>query len=91
MELKLLKKQKDLIQLELIDIDDTLLYPLVYQLLKDENVEDASYTAGHPRLDNPVLTVKVKDGKPQSAVKKAARALASEFSSAREMVEKKLG
>jgi DNA-directed RNA polymerase subunit L len=91
MELKLLKKQKDLIQLELIGVDDTLLYPLIHQLLKDENVEDASYTAGHPKLDNPTLTVKVKDGKPQSALKRAARALASEFSSTRELIEKKLG
>jgi len=91
MELKLLKKQKDMIQLELIGGEDTLIYPLIHQLLEDENVEDASYTAGHPNLDNPVLTVKVKDGKPQSAIKKAARALASEFATAREFVEKKLG
>jgi DNA-directed RNA polymerase subunit L len=91
MELKLLKKQKDMIQLEIIGADDTLLYPLIHQLLVDENVEDASYTAGHPRFDNPVLIVKVKDGKPQSALKKAARALSSEFEGARELVEKKLG
>ena len=86
-----MKKQKDMIQLEIIGADDTLLYPLIHQLLVDENVEDASYTAGHPKLDSPVLTVKVKDGKPQSALKKAARALSSEFEGARELVEKKLG
>ncbi|MDH4123224.1 MAG: DNA-directed RNA polymerase subunit L [Thermoplasmata archaeon] len=91
MELKLLKKQKDMIQIELMNADDTLLYPLIHQLLLDDSVEDASYTSGHPRLDNAVLTVRVKDGKPQSALKKAARALASEYASAREIIEKKLG
>jgi len=91
MEFKLLKKQKDMIQLEVIGADDTLLFPLLHQLLKDENVEDCSYVSGHPKLDNPKLMVKVKDGKPQSALKKAAKALASEFASASEMIEKKLG
>jgi len=91
MELKLLKKQKNFMQLQLVDADETLLYPLVYQLLKDENVQDASYMVGHPDLDIPVLTVQVKDGKPQAALKKAVKALASEFSGAGEKIEKKLG
>lgn len=91
MELKLIKKQKDMIQLEIIGADDTLLFPLVHQLLKDENVEDCSYVSGHPQLDNPTLTVKVKDGKPQSALKKAAKALASEFAETSELIAKKLG
>jgi DNA-directed RNA polymerase subunit L len=91
MELRLLKKQKDMIQLEVIGADDTLLFPLVHQLQKDEAVEDCSYVSGHPKLDNPVLTVKVKDGKPQSALKKAAKALASEFAGASEQLAKKLG
>lgn len=91
MEIKLLKKQKDLIQLEIIGADDTMIFPLVHQLLKDENVEDCVYVAGHPKLDNPSLTVKVKDGKPQSALKKAAKALASEFTAASEQIAKKLG
>jgi len=91
MELKLLKKQKDIIQLEIIGADDTLLFPLVHLLLKDENVEDCSYVSGHPKLDNPTLTVKVKDGKPQSALKKAAKALASEFADTSELIAKKLG
>ena len=91
MELKLIKKQKDIIQLEIIGADDTMLFPLVHQLLKDENVEDCSYVSGHPKLDNPTLTVKVKDGKPQSALKKAAKALASEFTATSELIAKKLG
>ena len=91
MELKLIKKQKDIIQLEIIGADDTMLFPLVHQLLKDENVEDCSYVSGHPKLDNPTLTVKVKDGKPQAALKKAAKALASEFADTSELIAKKLG
>jgi len=91
MEIRLQKKQKDMIQLEIIGADDTMIFPLVHQLLKDENVEECSYVSGHPKLDNPVLTVKVKDGKPQSALKKAAKALASEFAGASEQLAKKLG
>jgi len=91
MEIRLLKKQKDMIQLEVIGADETMISPLVHQLLKDENVEDVSYVPGHPKLDNPTLMVKVKDGKPQSALKKAAKALASEFSGASEQIAKKLG
>lgn len=91
MELELINKEKNLIQLRIEGAEDTLLYPLIHQLLGDKNVEDASYVAGHPELDLPILTIKVKNGKPQAALKKAAKALTSEFASAREFIEEKLG
>jgi len=91
MDIELLNKEKNLIQLKIIGADDTLIYPLVHQLQQDENVEDASYVTGHPKLDVPVLTIKVKNGKPQAALKKAAKALSTEFTGAREQIEKKLG
>jgi DNA-directed RNA polymerase subunit L len=46
---------------------------------------------GHPQLDKPVLTVEVKEGKPQAALKKAAKSLANQFAEARQLVEKQLG
>jgi DNA-directed RNA polymerase subunit L len=91
MEFKLVEKKKDSIKVEVSDPDDTLIYPLIHELLQDKNVEDARYVTGHPQLDVPVLVVKVKDGKPQAAVKKAAKSLANQFLETRQLIEKQLG
>lgn len=90
MELKLLEKKKDSIKLEIQDPDETLIYPLIHELLQDKNVADARYITGHPQLDKPVLFVAVKEGKPQAALKKAAKSLANQFAEARQLVEKQL-
>jgi DNA-directed RNA polymerase subunit L len=34
---------------------------------------------GHPLLENPKLIVRVKEGKPQNALKRAAKALANKY------------
>jgi len=91
MELRLLEKKKDTIKVEIQDPDETLIYPLIHELLQDKNVEDAKYLTGHPQLDKPVLTVTVKDGKPQAALKKAAKALANQYLEAKQLIEKQLG
>jgi len=91
MEFTLLEKKKDSIKLEIKDTDDTLIYPLLHELLQDKNVVDARYVTGHPQLDRPTLTVEVKEGKPQAALKKAAKALSNQFLEARQLVEKQLG
>lgn len=91
MEFKLLDKTKNSIRLEVHDADETLIYPLIHELLQDKNVEEARYTTGHPQLDKAVLTVTVKEGKPQAAIKKAAKALANEYVEARQLIEKQLG
>ena len=91
MELKLVEKKKDLIRIEIDDADETLIYPLIHELMQDKNVEDARYSTGHPQLDKAVLTVMVKDGKPQAALKKAAKALANQYLEARQLMEKQLG
>lgn len=78
MELKLLNKTKDTIEIEVEGEDETLLYPLQQKLVQDESVEFATYIMGHPLLDQPKLVVKVREGKPQNALKRAAKALANE-------------
>jgi len=79
MELKLLNKSKDMMEIEVKGEDETLLYPLQQKLLQDESVEYATYIMGHPLLDHPKLVVKVKEGKPQNALKRAAKALANQY------------
>lgn len=91
MEFKLLEKKKDSIKVEIQDADETLIYPLIHELLQDKNVADARYVTGHPQLDKSTLVVEVKEGKPQAALKKAAKSLTNRFTEARELVEKQLG
>ncbi|HJX04258.1 MAG TPA: RpoL/Rpb11 RNA polymerase subunit family protein [Thermoplasmata archaeon] len=91
MEFRLLEKKKDTIKVEVHEADDTLIYPLLHELLQDKNVVDARYVTGHPQLDKSILIVEVKEGKPQAALKKAAKALANQFAEARQLIEKQLG
>jgi len=91
MEFKLIEKKKDSMKVEVYNAEETLIYPLIHELLQDKNVEDARYVTGHPQLDKAILIVKVKDGKPQAALKKAAKALSNQFLEARQLVEKQLG
>jgi DNA-directed RNA polymerase subunit L len=91
MEFKLIEKKKDTIKVEIKDADETLIYPLIHELLQDKNVVDARYVTGHPQLDKATLMVTVKEGKPQASLKKAAKSLANQFLEARQLVEKQLG
>lgn len=90
MDLKLLQKEKNEIKLQIEDPDDTLIYPLLTQLLKDEDVAEASYAVGHPMLDKPVLYIKTRKAQPKSALQRAAESLASQYSDAKKLLEKEL-
>jgi len=90
MEVKLLKKDKNSIELEIIGEDETLLEPLKQKLLEDPDVQIATFLTGHLLLENPKLYVKVKDGKPQAAFKRASKALSNEFEELKDIVDKKL-
>jgi DNA-directed RNA polymerase subunit L len=88
MQLQLLDKDKDSMHIQVRDADMTLIQPLISELLADEQVEEVKYITGHPDLDLPVLFVKVKSGKPQTALKRASKTLANEFKEAREKLDK---
>jgi DNA-directed RNA polymerase subunit L len=88
MQLQLLDKDKDSIQVQVRDADNTMIQPLINELLSDEGVEEVKYITGHPDLDIPVLYIRVKSGKPQTALKRAAKTLSNEFKEAREKIEK---
>jgi DNA-directed RNA polymerase subunit L len=90
MELELIEKGKDSIKIRIKDADMTLISPLVSELLLDEGVAEVKFTTGHPELDFPVLYVRVKNGKPQTALKRASKSLANQFKEAREKLEKEL-
>ena len=90
MEMKVLEKEKNTLKVEIEGPDDTVIYPMINELLKDEDVAEAKYSVGHPQLEKPVLYVRTKKGKPQTAIKKAAEALAGQFREAKQIFEKEL-
>ncbi|GGM78207.1 hypothetical protein GCM10007108_15440 [Thermogymnomonas acidicola] len=83
-------KEKDTIVLEMVNYDNTLLRPLMEELLHDENVEESRYYIKHPLIDNPQITVKVKSGKPQAAVKRSIRRLIKVYEGMHQDLQKEL-
>ena len=78
MEMRLLNKDARSIEIELIGERETFLIPLQQKLLGDDKVEIATLTRKHRILHNPILYVKVREGKPQTAIKRATKALGNE-------------
>ena len=79
MEMRLVKKTNDRMEIEFIGENDTLLNLLKQKLLADPTVELATYIMGHPYLDNPTFIVETKSGKPEQALKNAAKELRASF------------
>lgn len=90
MELKLLNMGKTIARIQVSESDETILYPLVSEILRDESVSDARYLPGHPQLDKPIIYVQVKKGKPKEVIRKAAKKLSEQFREARELLEEEL-
>ena len=91
MELKLVEKDKKTIVLEIIDMDDTIMNPLIEGLLMNSKVSNATYYTGHPQLDNPVLKVTVKSGTPQKIIKETAEKLAAMYLNAYDEIVMQVG
>lgn len=88
MKMSILEKSANEILIELDQTDMTLLHPLVEELLKVKGVEIAEYKIGHPELDKPRLHVRMSSGKPETALKNAAKALIDTFSDLGKQFEK---
>ncbi len=69
--MRVLNKEKNTITLEMLNYDNTILRPLIDEILKDDQVEEARYYIKHPIIDNPEIFVRVKTGTPQAAVKRS--------------------
>lgn len=88
MEFILLEKDKNSLKIEVADPDQTIIQPIVVELLKDKNVEIAQVFQRHPVLDKPIIYVKMKSGKPETAIKNAVKALSSQYEEALGILEK---
>ncbi len=62
MEFKVLEKTDNMLEVKVLDADDTVMYPVVEQILQDERVENATYSVKHQDLDDPILQIEAKEG-----------------------------
>ncbi|MCK5038195.1 MAG: DNA-directed RNA polymerase subunit L [Thermoplasmata archaeon] len=90
MKFILLEKDKNSIKIEVADADQTIIQPIIVELHKDKNVESAQIFQRHPVLDKPLIYVKMKSGKPETAIKKAVKSLSANFEKALGTLEKEL-
>ncbi len=84
--MKLIEKDKKSIEIEVENLTETFLEPLNIRLLEDEAVDYANYFMGHPDRDEPHIFVRVKNGKPQTALKRCSRGLAKDFEDLKKQV-----
>lgn len=77
--LKVMEKDKNSVKLEMLNYDNTLLRPLVEEILRDDMVEESRYYIKHPVIDDPEIYVRVKSGKPQAAIKRSIKRLSKTF------------
>ena len=88
MEMKLVSKDKNSIKIMLPGIDENMLFGLTQELLNDDKVIKAECKTGHPTIETPTLYVEVSEGKPQTALKRAAKSIGNQFKEFRELVER---
>ncbi len=88
MEIILVNKDKNSMEVELPGTNETVLSPLVEALLDDPKVEFATSLKGHPLLERPTLYVRVTSGKPQTAFKRAATKVSNQYKDALEEIER---
>ncbi|UCH72164.1 MAG: DNA-directed RNA polymerase subunit L [Thermoplasmatales archaeon] len=78
MELKTIKKTTKELELEITGENETMLNPITETLLKNKDVEYASYASDHPESNKRRLYVRVNKGKPEEILKKAVKQLEDE-------------
>ncbi|MCL2318265.1 MAG: DNA-directed RNA polymerase subunit L [Methanomassiliicoccaceae archaeon] len=64
--------------------DPTVIEPMMKVLNDDKNVALVRYIDVHPELSDVMLYIEVSKGKPEEAVKKAAKAVSAYFSTVKQ-------
>lgn len=76
MELKFLKDDKDVAEIEVVGEGHTLVNAIKDELCEDDKVQSAAYMVKHPLTSNPILIIRTKSGRtPKAALKNAAARL----------------
>ncbi|MEW6748499.1 MAG: DNA-directed RNA polymerase subunit L [Candidatus Micrarchaeota archaeon] len=84
MDVKVLVKEKNMLEIELGGIDQSLAQILAEKLNEDSDVEFASYKVEHPIVASPKLYVRTKKGDPSKLVLEKLDELKKELSGFRE-------
>lgn len=79
MDVRVMSKGDKSLEVELVGENETLLNLLKQRLLASPDVESATFIIGHPLLDQPKLFVQVRKGKPEAALKAAAKEVREEL------------
>ena len=79
MELKILRKTKTELELEVTGEDETILHPITHILLENDDVEYAACMADNPLAVKKRLFIRVKKGSPEDVLKKAVKYLSDEI------------
>ena len=75
MDIELLTKDKRTMEIKVPKIEESLIHPLEHELLADPKTEYAAFTKTHPFMADPMIKIRVKDGKPQTSLKRASRVI----------------
>lgn len=84
METYLVEKTEDSVTLGFKDANLTIITPLIKMLDDDPAVALCRFIETHPELDDRELYVKVREGDPLDAVKRASDSIAEYFSAIEE-------
>jgi len=79
MELKTIKKTSKELEIEITDENATLLNPITETLLKNDDVDYASYISDHPEAKKVKLYIRVTKGDPLDILKKTVKQLEDEI------------
>ncbi len=90
MELKTIKKTTKELELEITDENETILNPIVEVLLKDNDVDYASYITEHPESRTRKLYIRVKKGKPGDILLKSVEKLENEVKTFNKIFQDKI-
>jgi len=89
MNLKKIKKTSKELEIEITGETETLLNPITEVLLKNNDVEYASYMSDHPESNKRKLYLRVKKGKPEEILLKAIKQLEDEVKTFTKTIESK--
>jgi len=87
-ELNVLNKSNDTIEIEIIGERHTFPNLLRSELLKDSKVEFAAYKLEHPMDTSSKLVVKTKSGKPEKALTEAIKRIEEQISDFKKEIKK---
>jgi len=79
MELKMIKKTKSELEIEVIDENETILNPITHILSENKDVEYAACMTDHALSNKRRLFIRMEKGSPDEALKKAVKYLDDEI------------